>query len=473
MLSLICMVFTANAAKADRRVAFVVGNGTYKNVAALPNPPIDAKSMASVLRNIGFEVVEGTNLTRDKMTERLLEFGKKAQGADVALFFYAGHGIAISGTNYLLPIDADIKSEMDVKLGAAINIDLTLDQTMGDAKVKLVFLDACRDNPFAAKIKSNSATRSVSVQSGLAEMKSGEGTLIAFATGPGQTALDGQEGTNSPFTRALLANIAAPGVEIQQAMTKVRAQVNEETNKGQLPWGHTNLIGTVYLNQAPTPAATAAGPAPSVAPAAVASTSGNSDVEVEFWRSVRESNKPEELNAYLTNYPNGQFKSLALARIASLQDGPSTQTRNLTAGIDPAVFSEQSSQTTEDQIGLDKGQRRDVQRRLNGLGFDTKVTGKFDEPTRSVITRWQSARGYPKSGYLNKLQHKALLTEIVATTPTASSSDDSEAKPARRAQRSSGGGGGGGGGGGHRGGDPGAAFVGGVVGGMMGGMFRR
>ena len=140
---------------------------------------------------------------------------------------------------------------MDVKLGAAINIDLTLDQTMSDAKVKLVFLDACRDNPFAAKIKSNSATRSVAVGSGLAEMKSGEGTLIAFATGPGQTALDGQEGTNSPFTRALIANIATPGVEIQQAMTKVRAQVNEETNKGQLPWGHTNLIGSVYLNGAP------------------------------------------------------------------------------------------------------------------------------------------------------------------------------------------------------------------------------
>ena len=211
--------------------------------------------MAAALRNVGFEVVEGTNLTRDKMTEKLLDFGKKAQGADVAVFFYAGHGIAISGTNYLLPIDADIKSEMDVKLGAAINIDLTLDQTMSDAKVKLVFLDACRDNPFAAKIKSNSATRSVSVQTGLAEMKSGEGTLIAFATGPGQTALDGQEGTNSPFTRALLANLTEPGVEIQQAMTKVRAQVNEETNKGQLPWGHTNLIGSVYLNGAPAPAA--------------------------------------------------------------------------------------------------------------------------------------------------------------------------------------------------------------------------
>ena len=304
---------------ADKRVAFVVGNGAYKNVAQLPNPPIDAKAMAGVLRNVGFEVIEGTNLTRDKMTEKLLDFGKRAQGADVAVFYYAGHGIAVSGTNYLLPVDADIKSEMDVKLGAAINIDLTLDQTMGDAKVKLVFLDACRDNPFAAKIKSTS-TRSVSVGQGLAEMKSGEGTLIAFATGPGQTALDGTDGQNSPFTRALIAHITQPGIEIQQAMTEVRAQVNEETSKGQLPWGHTNLIGAVYLNPAPVQTAAVAPANASPAPAAAPSGAG-SDVELEFWRSVKDSNKPEELNAYVTNYPNGQFKPLALSRIAALQSG--------------------------------------------------------------------------------------------------------------------------------------------------------
>src|ERR1017187_10531638 len=269
VLSVVGMLVRANAAKADKRVAFVVGNGAYKNVTQLPNPPIDAKAMAGVLRNAGFDVVEGINLTRDQMTERLLVFGKKTQGADIAVFFYAGHGIAVDGTNYLLPVDADIKSEMDVKLGNAINVDLTLDQTMNDAKVKLVFLDACRDNPFAAKIKAGATSRSVSVQTGLAEMKSGEGTLIAFATGPGQTALDGQEGTNSPFTRALMANITQPGVEIQQAMTKVRAQVNEETNKGQLPWGHTNLIGSVYLNPAAAPAPGTAAAAPSAAPTAV------------------------------------------------------------------------------------------------------------------------------------------------------------------------------------------------------------
>jgi uncharacterized caspase-like protein len=458
-LSIAGLPISTNAALADKRVAFVVGNSAYRNVAPLPNPALDAKSMARVLRNVGFDVVEGTNLARDKMTERLLEFGKKAEGADVALFFYAGHGIAVNGVNYLLPVDADIKSEMDVKLGSAINIDLTLEQTMADAKVKLVFLDACRDNPFAGKIKSNSATRSISVQKGLAEMKSGEGTLIAFATGPGQTALDGEVGTNSPFTRALMANIATPGVEIQQAMTKVRAQVNEETNKGQLPWGHTNLIGSVYLNPAPA-AAGAAVEAPNT-PAVAAGPA--SEVELEFWRSIKDSNKPEELNAYLTSYPNGTFKSLALARIASLQDGPSTATRNLSAAVDPATFTEEADQAAEDQIGLDRSQRRDVQRRLTGLGFDTKVNGKFDENTRAVITRWQAARGYPRTGFLNKFQHKALQSEIVATR--VASNDDSDEESVSHYRHHSGGGGGGrhyrrGGGGG-------------LFGGMMGGLFGR
>jgi len=454
-LSIAGLLFSADAALADKRVAFVVGNSAYKNVAPLPNPAIDAKSMAKVLRSVGFDVVEGSNLTRDKMTERLLEFGKKAEGADVALFFYAGHGIAVNGTNYLLPVDADIKSEMDVKLGSAINVDLTLEQTMADAKVKLVFLDACRDNPFAGKLKPNSATRSLSVQSGLADMKTGEGTLIAFATGPGQTALDGEVGTNSPFTRALIANIAAPGVEIQQAMTKVRAQVSEETNKNQLPWGHTDLTGSVYLNPAP---ALAGAPVEAMNTPA---TGPASAVELEFWRSVKDSNKPEELNAYLTNYPNGTFKPLALARVASLQDGPSTATRNLSIAVEPATFTTEADQTSEDQIGLDRNQRRDVQRRLTGLGFDTKPTGKFDDATRAVIMRWQAARGYPKTGFLNTLQHKALLSEIVSTRVVASS-DDSDEETVHHSRRASGGGGG------HyrRGG-------GGLFGGMMGGLFGR
>ena len=480
-LSLSCMMLTVQAAKADRRVAFVVGNGSYTNVTQLPNPPVDAKAMAATLRNVGFDVVEGTNLTRDKMTEKLLDFGRKAQGADIAVFYYAGHGIAISGTNYLLPVDADIKSEMDVKLGSAINIDVTLEQTMGDAKVKLVFLDACRDNPFAAKIKSNSPTRSVAVQAGLAEMKSGEGTLIAFATGPGQTALDGETGANSPFTRALIANIAQPGVEIQQAMTAVRAQVNEETNKGQLPWGHTNLIGAVYLNPAAAPSNAVAAAVGTVSAAATSPTR-TGEAELEFWRSVKDSNKPEELNAYLTSYPNGQFKSLALARIAAIESGSAANnaTRNLTKGIDPAVFTEQGTQVSEDQVGLDKTKRRDVQRRLTGLGFDTKLTGGFDDETRAVIKRWQAARGYPSTGYLTKLQHKALLAEALPAPATAGAgAGEAAAKATRRVKPAANASAGDAPV--YRGPPPpdnagnaaGAAFLGGMMGGVLGGALHR
>jgi hypothetical protein len=142
-----------------------------------------------------------------------------------------------------------------------------------------------------------------------------------------------------------------------------------------LPWGHTNLIGSVYLNPGPVPAAETA--AASKGPT-LASTGGNNDVELEFWRSIKDSKKPEELNAYLSSYPNGQFRSLALSRLASLGNpsnnaagNSDAQTRNLTS-VDPATFNDEANQVTEDQIGLDRGQRRDVQRRLNGLGFDSR-----------------------------------------------------------------------------------------------------
>ena len=362
--SLIGLSMSADVARADKRVAFVVGNGAYNVVEQLSSPPIDAIAMATTLRDIGFEVVEGTNLTRDKMTKLLLEFGKKAQGADVALFFYAGHGIAISGTNYLVPIDAVIKSEMDVKLGAAINIDRTLDQTMSDAKVKLVFLDACRENAFAAKIKPT-ATRSVSVQAGLAEMKSGDGTLIALACGPGQIALDGQEGTHSPFTRALMANIAAPGVEIRQAMTKVRAQVNEETNGGQHPWDYINLKAPVYLNPVATLPGTAMAAAPPPSRREQQDRKSRAPEE-ERWRSVEDTDNAEDLRAYLKAYPKGKFSSLALGKLALMdRPRPIPPVLRWSNSAAPGKFlREKADQMDEDKIGLDKGQRSDVQRRL-------------------------------------------------------------------------------------------------------------
>jgi peptidoglycan hydrolase-like protein with peptidoglycan-binding domain len=146
--------------------------------------------------------------------------------------------------------------------------------------------------------------------------------------------------------------------------------------------------------------------------------------------------------------------------------GPSTTTRNLSASADPATFADEATQETEDQIGLDKGKRRDVQRRLTRLGFDTKVNGKFDESTRAVITRWQAARGYPKTGFLNTLQNKALLTEIVSAAHASSSSSDKSDDDHLARRR-------GGGGGAHHHRSSGGGGPGGLIGGVMGGLFGR
>jgi uncharacterized caspase-like protein len=245
---LILVIFSTGSANAGGRVALVIGNGAYKNVPKLENPPGDAHAVAALLKSVGFDVVEGIDLTRDSMSVRLLEFGKKTAGADIAVFYFAGQGVAVDSENFALPVDADIRTVADVKMGAAINLDDALDQTMAGAKTKLVFLDMSRTNPFAGRV---SAGRPLSVPKGLAEMRSSEGTLTAFATGPAQEALDGPKGGHSPFTQALLDNLTQPGVEIQQTMTQVRAQVHELSNGKQLTWGHSNLISAVYLNPKP------------------------------------------------------------------------------------------------------------------------------------------------------------------------------------------------------------------------------
>jgi uncharacterized caspase-like protein len=470
----VLVTLLAHPASAERRVAFVVGNGAYRHTTPLPNPAIDAKGMAALLRNVGFDVIEGVDLDRGGMTARLSEFAVKTQGADVALLFYAGHGIAVNGKNYLLPVDADLNSEFDIKFGAAIDVDATLDQTMADAKVKLVFLDACRDNPFADKIRSAARTRSVTVLSGLAEMKSSEGTLIAFATGPGQKAADGKQGENSPFTSALLKNLAEPGVEIRHALTKVRAQVSEETHKQQLPWENTNLTGFFYFNPATAaPAATASlgaagtaiaptGGRPSALPGAPSSASN--EIELEFWRSVRASDKAEEYSAYLTRYPNGNFASIARARLAALQADVGAKGAGGPPSNNPAL----ATRETEEQLGLDQRKRSDVQRRLSALGyFQGNPDGNFNVNTRSAIERWQAARQYPISGYFNKLQHEALLSErlpVVRSAAPAAPRPQPQQAPAPTAQKPAT----------APAVDPaGAAFMGGVLGGAIGNAIRN
>ena len=229
------------------RVALVIGNSNYSAVTPLRNPRNDAADMAAKLRKLGFDVVAGTDVTRRGMDDVIREFGRKLDGADLALFFYAGHGLQVGGKNYLVPIDAKLERPGDLALDA-VDVGVVLAQMEAEKRVNIVLLDACRDNPLARSLARSLGTRSTSVGQGLATIQSAIGTMIAYATQPENVALDG-EGRNSPFTTALLKYIDMPGADITTVMRRVRADVIAATKEKQVPWDHSSLVGDVVLAQ--------------------------------------------------------------------------------------------------------------------------------------------------------------------------------------------------------------------------------
>jgi tetratricopeptide (TPR) repeat protein len=239
----------------SRRVALVIGNGTYTHVKALPNPSNDARSIARSLRDIGFAVTEGIDLDRAAMQTMTREFLREAARAQVAVVYYAGHGVQIDGRNYLVPVDIQFQSGTDVT-AAMMDMDTIMAGLDDQVRTNILILDACRNNPMAPKVAAAGTSRGIEameVGSGLAAPTSlgagatlGAGTLIAFATAPGQVALDG-EGANSPFSAALSRHIGTPGLEVQQMLTRVRAEVVAATKSKQVPWSNSSLLGEVYL----------------------------------------------------------------------------------------------------------------------------------------------------------------------------------------------------------------------------------
>ncbi|HML14273.1 MAG TPA: caspase family protein [Xanthobacteraceae bacterium] len=229
------------------RLALVIGNGAYVNATALTNPPNDATAVAKALREIGFEVIEGSNLDRAGMERLVREFLHKAPSARLTLLYYAGHGMQVDGKNYLVPIDAKLAAPSDLPF-ETLELDKVLAGLDDEARANIVVLDACRDNPLARSFATKlGATRSAAVPAGLAGYTTvGTGTLIAFATAPGQTALDGA-GANSPFTTAFIKYVRTPGIEVNQMLTRVRVEVATETKNRQVPWANSSLLGEVYL----------------------------------------------------------------------------------------------------------------------------------------------------------------------------------------------------------------------------------
>ncbi|MBP0464500.1 caspase family protein, partial [Roseomonas sp. PWR1] len=296
-----------------RRVALVIGNGDYTHGTPLRNPANDARRMAEVLEGAGFEVVLGLDLDRRGMETKIREFGNRLEGGRIGLFFYAGHAMQVAGENYLLPIDAMLERERDLAF-ETVSLGQVLRAMESSAATNLVFLDACRDNPLTRSFQRSLGTRSAAVGQGLAQVQSGLGTLVAYATQPGNVALDGRD-ANSPFTSALAQHLATPGVDIAIAMRRVRESVVAATGGRQVPWDHSSLTGDVVLVGAP-----AAAPAPvaSAAPAAEPAggvVRGGADREVVFWQSALAGGRPADFEAYLQAYPDGTFAPLARSRL--------------------------------------------------------------------------------------------------------------------------------------------------------------
>ncbi len=236
LLGLLAMAFLP--AQAGGRVALVVGNAAYEQAGRLANPVNDAADVAAALRAIGFTVIEGSDLGKRALERAVGAFADALAGADVGLFFYAGHGIQVDGRNYLLPVDARLDVPAKLRL-EAVPMDDVIDIIESQARLSIVFLDACRNDPFP-RTGPSSSRAATAMTRGLAQFDSGRGSFIAFSTAPGAVALDGA-GRNSPFAAALLRHVATPAQSIGDMMIAVRRDVMAETRGTQRPWEQGSL----------------------------------------------------------------------------------------------------------------------------------------------------------------------------------------------------------------------------------------
>jgi hypothetical protein len=224
----------------DRRLALVIGNGKYINAMELANPVNDARAMKEALQKLGFDVYEYEDIDQAQMKMAIDNFGAKLKQYSVGLFFYAGHGIQSKGSNYLIPVNANLQSEQQVEYDC-VQADRVLGQMeAAGSKINIVILDACRNNPFQ-----RSWSRAVN-GTGLAFMNAPTGSLIAYSTSPGRTASDGS-GSNGLYTSALLENIKTPGINILQMFQNIRRTVSEKSEKQQIPWESTSLTADFFF----------------------------------------------------------------------------------------------------------------------------------------------------------------------------------------------------------------------------------
>ena len=436
--AVLCAAWVGGMPAAEGRVALVVGNSAYQHTKRLENPSNDAEDMAGQLRRLGFEVFEAQDLTQAGFYDHLREFSSALRDTkgEAALFFYAGHGMQDdNGKNHLVPVDSPMRDEWD--LPKMVRFDYVMDAMKGFSGLKLMFLDACRDNPLRG-------VRSLAGggKRGLAPMKrepgsdgleEGSGTLIMYATAPDDTAADG-EGRNSPFTEALLEHVATPGLEVGEMLERVVGTVKERTRrtgKQQVPWISASKSGRFFFVAGSGGTGSTVGSVAASTPGSTPSSSGAGGdgvraqqiaTEREFWQSIKDSRNPANFRAYLTRYPDGQFAVLAQIRMKELEgaaqeDSPPTGTPD--------------AEDRAQALTLEEGAL--VQHALASLGFDPgPVDGDIGPKTRKALKSWQKAKGYPVTGKLSAAQLTVLSAVGRKAQAKAKARQDAEA--ARRAE---------------------------------------
>ncbi len=299
--------FSAQASE-EKRIALIVGNSSYKTV-PLANPAKDARLMAKTLAFVGFEVTELIDADGPAMKKAVLEFGRALQGSDsVGVFYYAGHGVQVDGQNFLIPLKADIKSTQEVAL-TGINLNELL-KTMARAssRLNIAILDACRDNPFAGNTRT--------LKRGLAPVRAPTGTFIAYATGPGDVAYDG-DGDNSPYTFALSKALPVADIPIEEVFRRTRREVLSVTEKKQTPWEHSSLTGEFFFN----PIATR--PENSKNLASRLPGIGRETIrELVAWEKIKDAKDIAALEAHIKKYPEGVFTELAIVKLSRIKAAP-------------------------------------------------------------------------------------------------------------------------------------------------------
>lgn len=330
---LVCLLATSPALATSNRVALVIGNADYIDM-PLKNPRNDAIAMKQVLEQSGFDVVAALDADLDTMQNAMLDFVARLNRDSTALVFYAGHGMQANGRNYLLPVDAKIETERTLRFQSLELGDLLEELEASAARIKIVILDACRNNPFERAMRGSGR--------GLAAVDAARGTLIAYATSPGATASDG-EGDNGLYTQSLLRAIAEPGLKVEEVFKQVRIAVSEASRGSQVPWESSSLTGDfIFIDNADQPApsapiaptiASAAAPDAIAAPAQSAEPRAV-DHEALFWESVQDSQDESMLQAYIDQYPDGHYAFLAKLKIDKIRKS-SAEANNAQAANQP------------------------------------------------------------------------------------------------------------------------------------------